>query len=111
MKDSYVYILASQRNGSLYVGVTSDLEGRVSEHRQDLIPGFTKTHQVHRLVRYEHFGDITDAIAREKQLKKWRRAWKRDLIERDNPNWEDLAVTLLGMPELGRDSGSPHSRG
>ncbi len=111
MKNSYVYILASARNGTLYIGVTSDLERRISEHRQGLRPGFSKDYQVHLLVHYEHFDDISDAIAREKQLKKWRRVWKLDLIEAQNPHWHDLAVTLLGIPGLDQDSGSPRSRG
>ena len=93
-RDSYVYILASQRNGTLYVGVTADLSRRVYEHRTGIIPGFTKTYGVTRLVWYELHGDITEAIAQEKRIKRWRRAWKVALIERNNPQWFDLYETL-----------------
>ena len=85
-----VYILASARNGTLYIGVTSDLVKRIFEHRNDFVDGFTKTYKVHRLVYYEVFDDITAAITREKQIKKWNRKWKQELIERDNPYWNDL---------------------
>ena len=85
-----VYILASARNGTLYVGVTSDLVKRVFEHRNDFVEGFTKKYKVHRLVYYEVFGDMTAAITREKQIKKWNRKWKHELIERNNPYWNDL---------------------
>ncbi len=95
MKHSYVYILASKRNGTLYVGVTGDLIKRVYEHREGLVPGFTKTHGVHRLVYFERHDDIKAAIIREKQIKKWRRAWKLEMIESDNPDWEDLYPTLI----------------
>ena len=90
MKEPAVYILASKRNGTLYVGVTSDLVKRVWEHRSDERNGFTKLHRVHRLVYFELFADMPSAIAREKAIKKWRRAWKLELIERDNPEWVDL---------------------
>ena len=86
----YVYILASAPQGTLYVGVTNDLVRRVSEHRAGTVEGFTKKYAVHRLVYYEAGNDIEGAIAREKVLKKWKRDWKRELIERDNPNWDDL---------------------
>ena len=89
-KPGYVYLLASQRNGSLYVGVTSDLVRRVWEHKQDLVGGFTKRYQVHRLVHYEVFEDIRDAIVRERRIKKWKRGWKVQLIEEENPGWNDL---------------------
>ena len=85
-----VYILASKRNGTLYVGVTGDLAARVSIHQQDLADGFTKRHGVHMLVHYEHFDAMADAIAREKQLKKFLRAEKLALIEANNPHWRDL---------------------
>jgi len=85
-----VYILASARNGTLYVGVTSDLVKRVFEHRNDFVEGFTKKYKVHRLVYYEVFGDLTAAITREKQIKKWKRVWKIELIEAGNPYWNDL---------------------
>jgi putative endonuclease len=87
----YTYILASKRNGTLYIGVTNDLERRVFEHKHDRIEGFTKRYQVHALVYYEMHTDPVGAIWREKCLKEWRRKWKLDLIEKHNPQWEDLA--------------------
>ncbi|MES0811527.1 GIY-YIG nuclease family protein [Roseibium sp. SCPC15] len=90
-----VYILASDRNGTLYIGVTSDLPRRVFEHQNGLIGGFTKTYDVKRLVYAEEHERIDEAIAREKQLKNWKRAWKIDLIENSNPDWRDLSETLL----------------
>lgn len=89
MTPGYVYILASEKNGTLYVGVTSDLVKRIYQHRNDLIEGFTKQYQVHQLVYFEQTDDITSAISREKQLKRWKRQWKLELIEKENPNWED----------------------
>ncbi|MFH0992606.1 MAG: GIY-YIG nuclease family protein [bacterium] len=89
-KTFYVYIMASKRNGTLYVGVTNDLYRRVYEHKQDIIEGFTKRYGVHILVYYEIAEDIYGAIQREKQLKKWYRAWKIELIEANNPYWLDL---------------------
>ena len=86
----WVYILASRKQGTLYIGVTSDLSGRVYEHKANITPGFTSKYGVHRLVYFETFGMIDEAIAREKQLKKWRREWKINLIERSNPTWVDL---------------------
>jgi putative endonuclease len=86
----WVYILASRIGGTLYVGVTSNLIRRVYEHRQGLVEGFTKQYGVHRLVYFEQFDDIEQAILREKRLKKWNRAWKVQLIEENNPNWDDL---------------------
>ena len=85
-----VYILASARNGTLYIGVTSDLPKRVYEHREGLAEGFTKEHGVKQLVWYEVHGDAIAAITREKQLKKWNRLWKLKLIEEKNPEWRDL---------------------
>lgn len=85
-----IYILASQRNGTLYVGVTSDLAQRVSLHKQDLIEGFTKKYRVHLLVYYETHPTMEAAIRREKQIKEWRRLWKIRLIESMNPEWIDL---------------------
>jgi putative endonuclease len=85
-----VYILASKRNGTLYVGVTSDLIARIWQHRTDAVAGFTRQHGVHVLVYYELHSTMYDAITREKQLKKWNRAWKLRLIEQANPNWIDL---------------------
>jgi len=90
MKYYFVYMLASKRNGTLYIGVTNDLERRIYEHKDNLFPGFTQRYGVHLLVYYEMVEDINDAITREKQLKKWNRAWKIRLIEKHNPKWEDL---------------------
>jgi putative endonuclease len=92
----YVYILSSRRHGTLYIGVTNDLIRRVWEHREGIVPGFTKTYRVHRLVYYEAFGSVVDAIEREKHLKKWRRDWKIRLIEETNPTWDDLYDNLAG---------------
>jgi putative endonuclease len=91
----YVYLLASKRNGTLYIGVTSDLVKRVHEHKNDLIEGFTKKYNVHKLVYYEATEDINSAITREKQLKKWKRDWKIELIEKSNPEWKDLYFELI----------------
>ena len=86
----FVYILASGLGGTLYIGVTNDLVRRVYEHKTKAAEGFTEKYGVDRLVYYEAFGDIEIAIAREKRLKKWNRAWKVRLIEETNPNWDDL---------------------
>ncbi|OGL72777.1 hypothetical protein A3F28_01890 [Candidatus Uhrbacteria bacterium RIFCSPHIGHO2_12_FULL_57_11] len=98
VKTYYVYILASKPNGTLYIGVTSDLIRRVYEHKTGAVPGFTKQYGVHRLVYYEMTSDVHTAIEREKQLKKWNRAWKIDLIERTNLDWRDLSDDLSGSP-------------
>ena len=90
-----VYILASKRNGTLYIGVTSDLSKRIYQHKANAVEGFTKKYAVHTLVYYECTGDVETAITREKQLKKWNRRWKLDLIERDNPEWKDLYYERL----------------
>jgi putative endonuclease len=89
-KQPAVYILASERNGTLYIGVTSDLVKRVWEHRNALVAGFTKRYGVHRLVWYELHETMDSAIQREKRLKEWKRIWKMDLIEQTNPDWQDL---------------------
>ena len=89
-KQPAVYILASERNGTLYIGMTSNLQKRAWEHKNDLIEGFTKKYGVHRLVYYELHQDMMSAITREKQMKKWNRAWKEELIEQLNPEWKDL---------------------
>ena len=94
-KQYYIYILASEQYGTLYIGVTSNLIKRVSEHKNDLVEGFTRTHRVHNLVYYETSEDINSAIAREKQLKKWKRKWKIELIESQNPQWRDLYSDLI----------------
>ena len=90
MKIPCVYILASRPNGTLYTGVTSDIVQRVWFHKNDLVDGFTKRHAVHNLVWYEVHESMESAIGREKAIKRWRRAWKVDLIEKDNPFWADL---------------------
>ena len=89
-KQPAVYILASKRNGTLYVGITSDLEKRAWQHKNNAVEGFTKQYGVHHLVYYELHGDMLSAIAREKQIKKWNRAWKLEVIEKQNPDWKDL---------------------
>jgi len=94
-----VYILASGHYGALYIGVTSDLIGRLWQHRSGTIPGFTRKYRVHRLLHFEMFADMPTAIAREKQLKNWHRQWKINLINQVNPEWKDLAVGL-GLPPL-----------
>ncbi len=94
-KQPAVYILASKRNGTLYVGVTSDLVKRIWEHRNDLVEGFTKRYSVHQLVWYELHESMNSAIQREKRLKGWKRKWKVQLIESKNPNWEDLYAKII----------------
>lgn len=93
-KQPCVYILASKRNGTLYIGVTSNLAKRLNEHKFHLIDGFTKKYHVTRLVWYELHEMMESAIQREKQLKRWDRAWKLRLIEADNPHWHDLVTEL-----------------
>ena len=95
MKQPAVYILASRMNGTLYIGVTSDLVRRVWEHKNDLVEGFTQRYGVHRLVWYELHVTMEAAILQEKRLKEWRRAWKLRLIQRINPEWEDLYDRLI----------------
>jgi putative endonuclease len=90
MKTYYVYILASRRNGTLYIGVTSDLVRRVHEHKSGAVAGFTKKYGIHLLVYFEQSQDAQSAIRREKQMKEWKRDWKIDLIEDQNPEWIDL---------------------
>ena len=90
MTQAVVYIMASKRNGTLYIGVTSDLLKRVWQHKQDVVPSFTSRHAVHMLVYYQQTEQMLSAITREKQLKKWSRAWKIRLIEDINPYWNDL---------------------
>ena len=94
-KEPAVYILASKRNGTLYIGVTSNLVKRIWEHKNDLIAGFTKRYGVHRLVWYELHDSMESAIAREKRLKEWKRLWKLELIEETNPDWQDLYSTIV----------------
>lgn len=95
MKEGYVYILASQKNGTIYIGVTSDLCKRIYEHKTGAAPGFTTKYNVKTLVYYECVPDMMSAIEREKQLKRWKRAWKLALIEKSNPHWEDLYDEIL----------------
>lgn len=94
-KTFYVYILASKRNGALYIGFTSNLARRVYEHRNGLIEGFSKKYNVHHLVYYENFLYVDQALNREKRLKKWKRQWKIDLVEKFNPEWRDLYIELI----------------
>ena len=99
MKQPCVYILTSGLYGTLYIGVTSDLVARLYQHRSGDAKGFTSRYAVYHLVRFELFGTMVDAIAREKQLKRWHRPWKINLIESENPQWVDLAPGL-GLPPL-----------
>ena len=92
-KQYYVYILANRRRGSMYVGVTSDIGQRIWEHKNKVVPGFTAKYGIDRLVYYEVFSDPSSAIAREKQLKRYVRQWKYNLIEADNPGWDDIVIT------------------
>lgn len=93
-KQPAVYILASRHNGTLYIGVTSDLVKRVWQHRNDLVEGFTKKYGVHTLVYYELHGSMSEVLQRERRLKKWNRAWKIELIENENPGWVVLWPSL-----------------
>lgn len=96
MRKYYVYILASRKNGTLYIGMTGNLTRRIYEHRQGLQPGFSRRHSVKRLVWYEVHDTALTAIQREKNLKEWKRAWKVELIEKSNPDWNDLYRQLGG---------------
>ena len=89
-KKYYVYILANKRNGTLYIGITSGLKKRIYEHKNNLVEGFTKKYKIHNLVYYEETSDVMSALEREKQLKNWKRKWKMELIEKENPDWKDL---------------------
>jgi putative endonuclease len=95
MKRPCVYVLSSRRNGTLYIGVTSNLIQRIWQHKEGLADGFTKKHHIKQLVWYEQHGTMESAIAREKALKEWRRDWKCELIEKTNSYWRDLYVDLL----------------
>lgn len=94
-KQYYIYILAGKRNGTLYIGVTSNLIKRIYEHKNNLVEGFTRRYNVHNLVYYEVVGSIESAISREKRLKRWKRDWKIRLIEEGNPDWKDLYYELF----------------
>ena len=95
MNSYFVYIMASRQNGTLYIGVTNNLVRRVNEHKNDLVEGFTKKYGVHRLVYYEQYQDITLAVQREKQMKKWNRQWKINRIQEQNPDWKDLYDAIV----------------
>ncbi len=94
LKNYYVYLLASKRNGTLYTGITSNLKKRIWEHKNSIIAGFTKKYKVHILVYFEETSDVRSAITREKQLKNWKRKWKLNLIEKNNSTWKDLYYEL-----------------
>jgi putative endonuclease len=94
-KQPAVYILASKRNGTLYIGVTSNLIKRIWEHKNNLVKGFTERYNVHNLVWYELHDNMESAISREKMLKEWKRKWKLELIEGSNPNWNDLYDAII----------------
>lgn len=94
-KHYYVYILSSKKYGTLYVGVTSNLEQRIYQHKAELVAGFTKKYHVHSLVYYEIHSDVYEAITREKHIKKWKRQWKINLIEQNNPQWINLGIDLF----------------
>jgi putative endonuclease len=102
----YVYILASRKHGTLYIGVTNDLVRRVYEHRTDAVRGFTSRYGVHLLVWFESYDDVANAIAREKEFKKWRREWKINLIEHGNPNWGRSLRIACKLEPLRRHSGA-----
>jgi len=91
----YLYILSNKRNGDIYVGTTSDLIGRVGEHKSNIFGGFTKNTGIHNLVYYEEYNSLQEAITRERQIKRWKRQWKINLIEKLNPEWKDLYEGLL----------------
>lgn len=90
MKNYFVYILANKKDGTIYIGVTNNLEKRVYEHKRGVIEGFTKKYGIHNLVYLEETNDVNAALQREKQLKKWNRKWKIQLIEKENPEWRDI---------------------
>jgi putative endonuclease len=94
-KHYYVYILCNKRNGTLYIGVTSDLVKRIWQHKNETVEGFTKQYGLKRLVHFEQYQDVKEAILREKRIKKWNRQWKINLIEQNNPNWDDLYQKLV----------------
>jgi len=89
-KEYFIYILANKKNGTLYIGITNNLIRRIYEHKNDLIDGFSKKYGIHNLVYYESYNDVRDALNRETQMKKWNRKWKIELIEKSNPEWNDL---------------------
>ena len=99
----FVYMLASQRNGTLYIGVTNDLVRRIGEHRAGLVPGFTRKYRVTMLIWYEQHQYVNDAILRERRLKRWHRSWKLELVEAMNPQWRDLYLDLTRDWDPARD--------
>ncbi len=103
MKPYYVYILASKKNGTLYLGVTNDIARRIYEHKNNLVDGFTKKYSVHCLVYFEVCEDARVAIQREKNIKKWRRRWRIELIEKNNPDWRDLYFEVIDGFPLSRE--------
>ncbi|MGH8031608.1 MAG: GIY-YIG nuclease family protein [Luteimonas sp.] len=105
-----VYLLASDRNGTLYLGVTSDLIARTWQHREHVVDGFTTKYQITRLVWYELHGTMESAIQREKRIKKWNRAWKVNLIDEMNSSWRDLWPDITGADTQSHVHGFPHSR-
>jgi putative endonuclease len=105
-----VYLLASERNGTLYLGVTSNLVQRIWQHREGVAEGFTSRYGVKTLVWYEQHESMENAILREKAIKKWRRAWKLELIEKENPTWKDLWPDIVGLAENTPDTPVRHSR-
>ena len=109
MKAPAVYILASQRNGTLYIGVTSNLIQRIWQHREDGVQGFTQEYQVKTLVWYEQHATMESAITREKSLKKWNRDWKLRLIEKTNPDWNDLWSEITGQVKTMPDTSTSSS--
>jgi putative endonuclease len=94
-KQYYVYMLASKRNGTLYTGITSDLIKRIWQHKEGLVDGFSKQYKTRTLVYFEAYEDVEEAILREKRIKKWNRKWKIKLIEKNNPNWDDIYQRLI----------------
>ena len=108
IRNYYIYILASKRNGTLYIGVTNNIEKRIYEHKNNLVKGYTSKYRVYHLVYFEQTDNVSEAISREKQLKKWNRKWKLELIENSNPNWNDL-VNIWIPDQVGNDRqvGSP----
>ena len=99
MQQSYVYIMSSKPNGAIYVGVTSNIVKRVWQHKTEMCDGFTKKYNVRQLVYFEIHQDISEAIIREKRIKKWRRNWKCQLIEKSNPQWRDLYNDIIGLAD------------
>jgi len=95
MKSYFVYILASRRNGTLYIGMTGNVLKRANQHKNNLVKSFAAKYDVYKLVYYERYHNVNDAINREKQLKKWNRQWKMELIEKENPEWRDLFDELV----------------